>query len=128
MDSGMGTFPQPQCRFAHIHVDDVSPLPTSQGHLYPFTLVDPLYSLPEAISMKTPTSALCTSALLSGCIVRFGIPKNITSDRGTTFTSQLWTLANLLGITLHLKTAYNPADNAVVEHRHLTLKAALMSH
>ncbi|XP_068200656.1 uncharacterized protein [Palaemon carinicauda] len=71
----------------------------------------------------------CTSALLSRWIARFGIPEHITSDRGTTFTSQLWTsLANLLGITLHQKTAYNPAANGMVELFHRTLKPALMSH
>ncbi|XP_068238529.1 uncharacterized protein [Palaemon carinicauda] len=79
--------------------------------------------------MKTATSALYTSALISEWIVRFGIHKHITADKCTTFTSQLWiSLANLLEITLHQTAAYNPAANSIVERFHRTLKAALMSH
>ncbi|XP_068203672.1 uncharacterized protein [Palaemon carinicauda] len=54
--------------------------------------------------------------------------KHITSDKGTTFTSQFWpSLANLPGITVHQTTVYNPAANGMVERFHRTLKAALMS-
>ncbi|XP_068229454.1 uncharacterized protein [Palaemon carinicauda] len=77
--------------FAHIYIDVVHPLPTSQGHRYPFTLFDPSTRWPEAIPIGTATSTSCTSALLSGCIVSFGIHEHITFNRGTTFTSQLWT-------------------------------------
>ncbi|XP_068221406.1 uncharacterized protein [Palaemon carinicauda] len=50
------------------------------------------------------------------------------ADRSTTFTSKLWTsLANLLCITLHQTTAYNPAANCMVQRFYCTLKAALMS-
>ncbi|XP_068240083.1 uncharacterized protein [Palaemon carinicauda] len=60
-------------------------------------------------------------------MARFGIREHITSDRGTTFSSQLKIpLANLLGITLHQTTTYNPAANGMVEHFQGTLKAALM--
>ncbi|XP_068215863.1 uncharacterized protein [Palaemon carinicauda] len=129
MDSGVGTFLQPQRRFAHIHFDIVVPLPTSKGHPYLFTVIDRSTRWPEAIPMETATSASCTSALLSGWIARFAIPKHITLDRGNTFTSQLWTsLVNLLGITLHQTTANNSAANGMFERLHRTLKAPLMSH
>ncbi|XP_068235582.1 uncharacterized protein [Palaemon carinicauda] len=106
----------------------MGPLPTSQGHRYLFTIADCSPRWAEAIPMETATSASCTSALLSGCIARFGILEYITFDRRTTFTSLLCTsLANLLGITLHQTTAYNPAANGMVEHFDRTLKAALMS-
>ncbi|XP_068241048.1 uncharacterized protein [Palaemon carinicauda] len=108
-DSGVGTFPQPQSHFAHIHINVVDPPPTT-------------------IPMQTATSSTCTSTLFSGWILRFGIPVHITSDRGTTYTSQLWTsLANILGITIHQTTALNPAGNRMVERFHCTLKAALLS-
>ncbi|XP_068246877.1 uncharacterized protein [Palaemon carinicauda] len=105
-----------------------SPLPTLKGHLYLFTVIDRSTGWPEVIPMELATSASCTSALLSGWIAKFGIPEHVTSDRGTTFTSQLWTpLANLMDITLHQTTAYNPAANGMVESFHCTLKVALMS-
>ncbi|XP_068246520.1 uncharacterized protein [Palaemon carinicauda] len=104
-----------------------SPLPTSDGHRYLFTVIDRSARCPETILLETATSA-STSALLSGLIARFGIPEHITSDRGTAFTCQLWTsLGNLLGITLHQAIAYNLAANGMVERFHRTLKAAVMS-
>ncbi|XP_068207580.1 uncharacterized protein [Palaemon carinicauda] len=72
--------------------------------------------------METVTSALCTSAVLSG----IGIPEHKTSESGTKFTSPLTSLVNLLGITLHLTTAYNPAAKGMIDRFHWTLKAALM--
>ena len=65
-------------------------------------------------------------------LVRFGIPMDISSDRGSQFTSRLWTaLTNQLGIQLYHSTAYHPCSNGLVErfHRHLktSLKARLTS-
>ncbi|XP_068200699.1 uncharacterized protein [Palaemon carinicauda] len=118
MDSGLGAFTQPQWCFANIHFNLVGPLPTSQGHLYLFNVIDQSTHWPEAIHMETAKSASCTSALLLGWIERFGIPKHITSDRGTTFISPLWiSLENILDITLLETTTCN----------HLPT-AALMSH
>ncbi|XP_076069234.1 uncharacterized protein LOC143041292 [Oratosquilla oratoria] len=58
----------------------------------------------------------------------FDILKHITSDRGNTFTSQLWTsLGHLLGSSVNHTTAYNPEANDMVERFHRTLKAALIS-
>ncbi|XP_068232029.1 uncharacterized protein [Palaemon carinicauda] len=104
-----------------------SPLPTSQGHHCQFTVIDLSTHWPEAITMQTATSASCIPALLSGWIVRFGIPKHITFDRDTTFASQLLTsLANLLDIIIHPTNAYNTAADRMVAHFYCTLKAALM--
>ncbi|XP_068207469.1 uncharacterized protein [Palaemon carinicauda] len=83
-DSGVGTFPKPQRCFAHIHVDVVVPLPTSQGHHYLITVINHSTCWPKALPNET-----AMSASLLGWKVRFGIPEHITSDRGTTFTSQL---------------------------------------
>ncbi|XP_037782243.1 uncharacterized protein LOC119578717 [Penaeus monodon] len=78
--------------------------------------------------MSNVCSAFCAAALLSGWISRFGIPAHITSDRGTSFTSQLWTsLGQLLGTPIYHTTAYNPEANSMVERFHRTLKVALMS-
>ncbi|KAK3885064.1 hypothetical protein Pcinc_010718 [Petrolisthes cinctipes] len=127
-ETSPGAFHQPQRRFAHIHVDVVGPLPPSDGHRYLFTIIDRSTRWPEAIPMANATSTSCASSLLSGWISRFGIPEHITSDRGTTFTSHLWTsLGQLMGTTVHHTTAYNPEANGILERLHRTLKAALMS-
>lgn len=127
-ESGVGTFEQPRRRFGHIHVDIVGPLPPSEGHRYLFTIIDRSTRWPEAVAMKDATTESCVVSLLSQWISRFGLPDDITSDRGSTFTSQLWTsLARLLGTTVHHTTSYNPESNGMVERFHRTLKAALMS-
>ena len=127
-ESGVGSFPVPQRRFSHIHVDVVGPLPSSEEFKYLFTIVDRSTRWPEAVPMKAATTAACASALLSSWVSRFGVPLHITSDRGSTFTSSLWTaLTQLMGSTHHPTTAYNPEANGLVERMHRTLKAALIA-
>ncbi|XP_068240048.1 uncharacterized protein [Palaemon carinicauda] len=109
------------------HRPQMSP-PTSQGQRYLFTIIGLSTHWPETIPLGTTTSASCTSALLSGWLARLGIPDHNTSDRCTTFTSQLWTpLVNLLGITRHQTITSNTVVNRRVESFHRTLKAAFMS-
>ncbi|XP_069994987.1 uncharacterized protein [Penaeus vannamei] len=48
------------------------------------------------------------------------------SDRGASFTSELWkALAQPLGVTLHFTTAYHPQANGLIERWHRSLKMAL---
>ena len=113
----------PHRHFDHIHVDIVGPLPPSNGFTYLFTIVDRFSRWPEAIPLSDITSATCAQALISHWIARFGVPIDLSSDRGAQFTSQLW--AQLLGIELHHTTAYHPQSNGLVERFHRHLKAAL---
>lgn len=76
--------------------------------------------------MADATAASCARALISHHIAQFGVPEDITSDRGPQFTSNLWTaLWTLLGAQLHRTTAYHPQANGIVERLHRQLKAAL---
>ena len=127
-ETGIGTFSQPNRRFGHIHVDIVGPLPISQGCKYIFTIIDRSTRWPEAVPLTDASTDSCVSALIDAWISRFGLPENITSDRGSVFTSALWTqLASRLGISTTTTTSYNPEANGMVERLHRTLKAALMS-
>ena len=75
---------------------------------------------------KHISSATCARAFLFHWVSRFGLPSNISSDRGVQFTSQLSTaLAELLGAKLHHTTAYHPQANGLVERFHRHLKEAL---
>ena len=119
-------FELPKSRFDCIHVDIVGPLPPSQGHSYLFTIVDRFSRWPEAIPMVDMTTESCATALLSGWFARFGLPKDITSDRGRQFVSQLWThLLTRFGIHSAHTTAYHPQANGLVERFHRQLKASL---
>ena len=116
----------PTARFSSLHVDLVGPLPTSQGMTYLFTIIDRFTRWPEAIPIPDAHASTCATALVQHWIARFGVPENITSDRGRQFTSMLWTECNkLLGTEVHTTTAYHPQANGMVERFHRQLKAAL---
>lgn len=120
------TFKVPRRRFDHINVDIVGPLPPSQGFTYLFTIVDRFTRWPEAIPLADISSLSCARALLSQWVSRFGLPAEISSDRGSQFTSELWTaLTKLLGVKHCRTTAYHPQANGLVERFHRTLKSAL---
>ncbi|XP_068205163.1 uncharacterized protein [Palaemon carinicauda] len=77
--------------------------------------------------MTKATTQACSEALLSSWVSRFGVPDDITTDRGPASLSEIWlALANLMGTTLHTTTVYNPAANSMVERTYRALKASLM--
>ncbi|XP_068226415.1 uncharacterized protein [Palaemon carinicauda] len=126
---GVGVCPQPHRCFAQVYINLAGALPTSQGHCYRFTAIPHSIRWPKALVMQTATSASCTSIFLYGCVARFDIPENITSERDNTFISQLVrSLANLLVITIHQTSTYSTSSlpNEMVDCFHCTLKAALM--
>ena len=97
--ASLGSFQQPTRRFGHIHVDIVGPLPSSEEKRYLFKIIDRSTRWLEAIPMEDATTVSCATALLDAWISRFGLPEYITSDRGSVFTSDIWSsLAQLLGV------------------------------
>ncbi|GFS08701.1 Pol polyprotein [Elysia marginata] len=116
----------PSDRFRSLHIDLVGPLPESQGMTYLFTIIDRFTRWPKAVPLPDAHASTCTTAFLHHWVARFGVPEDITSDRGRQFTSLLWTqLNNLLGIEANTTTAYHPQANGMVERLHRQLKASL---
>ena len=96
-------------------------LPTSNLSL----LYDRLVSLAEAIPLLFLGHGHGIVVILNW-IARFGVPLDITSDRGSQFTSQLWSdISQFLGTKHHRTTAYHPQANGLVERFHRHLKSAL---
>jgi len=120
------TRPPPAGRFTSIHVDLVGPLPYSEGHRYIFTVIDRFTRWPEAIPLQDISAPSCARALIRGWVSRFGVPIDITSDRGRQFVSAIWkAMANCLNIKLQPTTAYHPQANGMVERLHRSMKNTL---
>ena len=126
MKAPLSTFKVPSRRFDHINIDLVGPLPPSQGYTYLFTIVDRFTRWPEAIPLSHTSASTCAHALVSHWISRFGLPGEISSDRGAQFTSKLWTtVSQLLGMKHFKTTSYHPQANGLVKRFHRHLKSAL---
>ncbi|XP_050703984.1 uncharacterized protein LOC126989430 isoform X2 [Eriocheir sinensis] len=113
--------------FSRVAVDIVGPLspPTSEGHRYILTLIDFATGFPEAVPRKEVTFISVAEALLE-IFSRVGIPREILSDRGTQFTSQMMSeLHRLIGVKPLFTTPYHPSGNGRIERFHSTLKASL---
>lgn len=67
----VGTFTSPDARFAHVHVDIVGPLPSSQGYRYLMTAVT---RWPEAVPLVDITAISTARAFVCRWISQFGIP------------------------------------------------------
>ena len=90
-------------RFDHMHVDLVGPLPLSNGHTHLLTVVDRCTRWPEAIPLSNPTTLTCAQALVTNWIASFGAPIDMSSDRCSQFTSQLWAdISQLRGTKLSI--------------------------
>nr|VZI21988.1 unnamed protein product [Spirometra erinaceieuropaei] len=124
--SSPGTFPSPDARFSHVHLDVVGPLRPSNGFTRLLTSVDRYTRWAEAIPLPNVQAETIVKAFVSRWVAMFGAPYTVTTDRGAQFESALiQTQLNFLGCTRIRTTAYHPAANDMVERFHRQLKTAL---
>ena len=116
--------PVPVCKFSHIHVDLVGPLPVSAGgHSHIMTFTDRSTRWVEMIPLSSTTATACADALVAGWIACLGVLATLTTDRGVQFPSAVWSiLCRRLGINHITTTAYNPKAIGLVERFHRQLK------
>ena len=123
----IGDFEVPNRRFEHINIDLVT-LPLSNGFKYLFTAVDRFTRWPVAVPLVDMSVQSVVDAFAYGWVQQFGVPSTVTSDRGSQFTSQVFTqLANIWGIKVITTTPYHPEANGLVERFHRRLKEALIA-
>jgi hypothetical protein len=103
--------PVPQWKWDDICMDFIVGLPKStRGNDAIWVIVDTLTKVAHFIPVKTTYNANQLAQLYMSRIVSLhGIPKTITSDRGSLFTSAFWhRLHQALGTMLKHSTAYHP--------------------
>ena len=116
----------PKCRFEHIHMDIVGPLPVSRGYKYLLTIIDRTTRWPEVYPLRNISSETIVKSFIENYIPRFGIPLKITVDRGAQFTSCLFSdLSKILGIQKIHTSAYHPQSNGMIERFHRQLKTSI---
>jgi len=115
--------------FDDLFCDFVHMKSSSNGKKYIFTVIDSFSRYFFAIATCRDRAIDAAKALVREVLLKFNfIPKNISSDRGTHFTSEVMSqLQKELGVKQHLSTAWHPESNGIVERAHRTMKNALYS-
>src|SRR3954447_10150736 len=110
--------------FHHVGIDVIGPLPvTLTGKRYIVVAVDYFTKYVEAETLETADAQTIATFVHKEIICRHGIPKILTSDRGTEFINEL--IANLATVykIKHIRTtAYHPQGNGQTERTNRTLK------
>lgn len=73
-----------------MNVDFVGPLPSSLGFSFILTIVDRTISWPEAVPLTGTTTTEMAWAFISTWVAWFGTPSDISSDKDSQFTYELW--------------------------------------
>ena len=123
----IGEFLVPEKRFQHVNIDLVT-LPISNGFRYLLTAVDRFTRWPIAVPLVDMTAESVVDGFAFGWVQHFGVPLTVTSDRGTQFTSEIFTqLTKIWGIDARTTAPYHPEANGLVERFHRRLKEALIA-
>ncbi|PIK53202.1 hypothetical protein BSL78_09912 [Apostichopus japonicus] len=123
----LGRMPLIDTPFHRVAIDLVGPLaPVSdRGNRYVLTLVDYATRFPEAVALPSIETERVAEALLE-IFTRVGFPKEILTDMGSQFTSDLMReISRVLQIKQLTTTPYHPICNGLVEKFNGTLKKML---
>ena len=120
-------FAVPAKRFQHIHMDLVS-MPHSNGYSHLLTIVDRFSRWPVAIPIPDINAETILDNFTHGWIASYGVPEVVTTDRGSQFSSTIFTqLVKNWGTKHIMTTAYHPEANGMVERLHRRLKESLIA-
>jgi transposase InsO family protein/predicted aspartyl protease len=110
-----------------VSVDITGPHPrSSRSRQFILTLVDHFTKWAEAIPLTNHTAPTVARALMTHIFTRFGAPKQILTDRGPEFESQLFSeLMKWMEIDKIRTSPYKASTNACCERFHRTLNSML---
>eukprot|EP00731_Ephydatia_muelleri_P004863 Em0002g1039a len=112
--------------FSRIAMDIVGPLPRSRaGNKYILVICDYATRYPEAVPLKSIDAESVAEELIK-VFARVGVPREILTDQGANFTSQLLAeLYRLLQVHPIRTSPYHPQTDGLVERFNQTLKSML---
>ena len=113
--------------WTHVSLDWVGPLPTTErGNSYILVAKCLYIKYAEAFAAPDLTAKTTAQLLIDGIICRYGLPLCFTSDRGSSFVSQLaGQIYKSLGIKQAKTTSHHPQSNGNVEIFNKQLKITL---
>ena len=89
IEPGVQDFEVPRKRFTVVHTDVVGPLPMSNGFKYVLTAIDRTTRYLVDQPMEDASTKSCAQAFIHGWQQHFGLPAEIVSDQGGTFTERV---------------------------------------
>ena len=112
--------------FQRMAMDIVGPLPRSRsGNRYVLVICDYATRYPEAIPLRHIDAEHVAEELVT-VFARVGVPREILTDQGSNFTSQLLReVYNLLQVHAIRTSPYHPQTDGLVERFNQTLKQML---
>ena len=123
----LGKMPLIDTPFSRVAIDLIGPIhpPSDEGHRFVLTVVDYATRYPEAVARKRIDTESVAEALIE-IYSRVGIPREVLSDQGKHFTSDLMKeVSRLLSVRQLTTTPYHPSCNGLVERFNGTLKSML---
>ena len=112
--------------FQRVAMDIVGPLPKSRsGNRYILVMCDYATRYPEAVPLKSIDAENIAEELVK-IFSRVGLPREILTDQGSNFTSQLLReMYRMLHISPIRSSPYYPQTDGLVERFNQTLKAMI---
>lgn len=116
-----------RCTFDRIYLDLVGPLcKDSDSYMYILTLQCDLSKYVEAYPLRNKDTISVARAFVNNFVLRYGIPKQVISDRGTEFVSTVMReVCSLLQISQLTSTSYHHQSIGGLENTHKNLMSFL---
>jgi len=120
----------PEKPWKSISMDFITDLPKSEGYDAILVVVDRLTKMSHFIpSNKDMNTRQFAKTFIKEIFRLHGLPKDIITDRGTIFTSDLWKeTTKILGIERRLSTAFHPQTDGQTERTNATLEQYLRAY
>lgn len=106
-----------------VAMDLVGPLPkTIHGNQWILVVGDYKSKWMEAYALPDARATTVAQKFVEEFVCRFGVPRELHTDQGTNFESQVFAeMCSLLGIRKTRTTAYNPKSDGLIERFNKTL-------